>query len=92
MPNAREDFREIVAYLTDEWADAFAEEFAELLNKKLELLQSHPLMGMQNEQFSSLRQISITKKYTLYYLALREEIIVVNLLHVNRKQGRFPLL
>lgn len=86
MPNAREDFRNIVSYLTDEWADAFAEEFATQLNKKLELIQQHPLMGVQNEQFSSVRQISVTKKYTLYYLALREEIIVVNLLHVNRKR------
>ncbi|MCY7350143.1 MAG: type II toxin-antitoxin system RelE/ParE family toxin [Cytophagaceae bacterium] len=86
MPNAREDFRDIIHYLANEWGNTFAEEFTERVSKQLELIENHLFIGKQNEQFSSIRQLPVTKNYILYYLVLHEEIIIVNLLHTNRKR------
>lgn len=85
-PNAEEDFRLILDYLMDEWADNFAEMFSDQLFKTLNLLENHPYIGMATNEFSSIRRISVTRQYGLYYMVLRDEIVIVNLL--NNKKGK----
>ena len=68
----------------DEWSDDFAEKFSDQLFKVLNLLEKHPFIGMATPEFNSVRQIAITRQYNLYYMVLRDEVIVVNLLN-NKK-------
>jgi hypothetical protein len=58
--------REIINYLLDEWADDFAETFAEQINKTLTLLELH---------------------HTLYYIILRQEVIIINLYQNSRNKN-----
>jgi plasmid stabilization system protein ParE len=82
--NAEEDFRRIISYLLDEWSDTFAEKFSEEVKKKLWLLSEQPYVGAQSSDLSSVRSVSVTRRYKLYYLILRDEVVIVNLLHVNQ--------
>jgi plasmid stabilization system protein ParE len=84
--NAEDDLRSILDYLLDEWADSFAEIFSEQLFQTLNLLETHPYLGAVTEDFTSIRRIAINKQYSLYYLVLKDEIVVANILNNSRKK------
>ncbi|MCU0342154.1 MAG: type II toxin-antitoxin system RelE/ParE family toxin [Spirosomaceae bacterium] len=69
----------------DEWSDDFADVFSNRLVKVLDILEKHPFIGMVTQQFTTIRKIAIDKKYTLYYLVLGQEVVVVNVLFNHRK-------
>lgn len=85
--NAEDDFREIIEYLLDDWADDFAEKFGEQVNKALSLLETYPFLGVVTNEFSSVRKIAINRQYSLYYIVLRQQIVIVNLYQNSRNKN-----
>ncbi|TAE38262.1 MAG: type II toxin-antitoxin system RelE/ParE family toxin [Runella slithyformis] len=85
-PNAEEDLHSVLNFLMEEWSDTFAETFSEKLFKVLNLLENHPYIGMTTDEFSSIRSIAVTRQYALYYMVLRNEVVIVNLLNNKNKK------
>ena len=85
--NAEDDFRAIIGYFMDQWADDFADKFGEQVLKTISLIEKHPYIGMETESLSSIRKIAVNQHYTLYYLVVRQEIIICNLYQNSRNKG-----
>lgn len=79
-PEAKEDFRKIVDYLLDAWSYEVAEKFTEQVDKCQDLIQLHTHIGMKVGRLRSIRKISVTPFYSLYYTALNDEIWILNIL------------
>ena len=79
-PEAKEDFREIVNYLLDNWSYEIAEKFTDQVDRCQDLVQLHPNLGMRVGRLRSVRKISIPPFYSLYYTVLNDEIWLLNIL------------
>ncbi len=84
--NAEEDLRQILDYLLDEWADSFAEVFSEQLFQTLNLLELNAYLGMATQEFTSIKRIAINRQYSFYYLVLKDEVVVINILNNKRQK------
>lgn len=76
--NAREDLKEIVNYLQEEWSHHIAEEFIVELYLKLELIRKYPNTGKASQNIQSIRRILITKHNALYYMVNETELILLD--------------
>ena len=79
-PEAKEDFRETVAYLMDAWPADVAEKFAAQVDKAQELIEQHPGIGMKVGRLRAVRKVAVPPHHALYYTVLGEEIWILNLL------------
>ncbi|MBC7890913.1 MAG: type II toxin-antitoxin system RelE/ParE family toxin [Sphingobacteriaceae bacterium] len=77
---AEEEFKDIIAYLLDEWGDESARRFSDRLDKKLTSLGSMPNMGKRHSRLKAVRSLPMPPFYTLYYSVVREQHIhILNL-------------
>lgn len=84
---AQEDYRAVVSYLLDAFSDEVAEKYTDRLFNVLNSIVAMPEMGRQHPQLSAVRQV-IMRPYTVVcYLALPDQITVVNPLDSRSKQG-----
>ena len=88
QPEAKEDFREIVDYLLDNWPPDVAEKFTGQVDKAQELIQLHPGIGMKVGRPRSVRKVAIPPHHFLYYTLIDEEIWILNLLDHRQNPER----
>ena len=77
-PNAREDLKEIVFYLQQEWSAGIAENFVVECYAKINLIAQFPFIGAASEKIKSVRRIFITKHNALYYSVEESKIILLD--------------
>lgn len=65
--NAKEDLKDIVFYLKEEWSEEISEKFISNLFSKLEILSEFPLLGKASEKNINIRRILISEQNFLYY-------------------------
>ena len=87
-PEAKEDFREIVAYLMEAWSPEVAEKFTEQVDKTQELIRLQPGIGVRVGRLRSVRKVSIPPHHAMYYTFLNEAIWILNLLDQRQNPER----
>ena len=77
--NAKEDFKQVVEYLHNEWSERIALNFVGSFYAKIELIDRLPQIGIKVESHESVSRILITKHNILYYTVNEKEIILLDL-------------
>ena len=72
-------FREITEYLKREWSVKVAEEFVEIVLKKVELLKVFPGMGKSSAKKPGMKKLVLTKHNMLVYRIKEDKIILLNI-------------
>ncbi|QRR02745.1 type II toxin-antitoxin system RelE/ParE family toxin [Dyadobacter sandarakinus] len=83
---AKENYREALSYIYDEWGGQVAERFTEELEAKIEVLVKFPYLGRQHSSLPAVRQLVVRKKQVLFYTVVDADIIILNLLNTSRKR------
>ena len=73
---ARDDFKEVVAYLRENWSDNLATTFAESSYQKIALLETMPEMGISSAKYANVRRILLSRHTVLYYQYEPESIVL----------------
>ncbi len=73
---ARDDFREVVAYLRENWSDDLAATFAESSYQKITLLETIPEMGVLSHKYLNTRRILLSRYTALYYQYEPESVVL----------------
>jgi len=76
---AVEDFENVIVYLLNNWSLNVANDFSQILQKKLIILSHHPHIGIASINFLSVRSVSITKHNRLFYRITGYTIELLNL-------------
>ena len=84
-PEAQEDYRDIVSYFLEEWSFEVADKFTSQVDEVVNLLQSHPNIGMRVGRLRSVRKIAVPPHYFLYYIFFQNQILVFNILDNRQK-------
>lgn len=84
---AENDFWEIVTYLKDCWPPEVLTRFEQALTLKTQLLQKQPYIGFKSKKHSRFRKTFVTKYYAILYSVMKQELVIVRVLHVRMKQG-----
>ena len=82
--NAKEDLRDILNYLLDNWSDEVAEKFNDALFGKLQSLERNPFIGIASRQVISLRKLLIVPQSYLYYTVIKDQIVVMNIVDTRK--------
>jgi len=85
-PEAQEDYRDILDYLSDKWSFEIADKFTNQLDDSLQLLKQHPLLGMRIGRMRTVRKLSLPPHYSLCYIYINNQVIVLNILD-NRTES-----
>ncbi len=84
-PEAREDYREIIDYLLDEWSFEVADKFTDQIDEVVRMVEKHPNIGMRVGRLRSVRKIAVPPHYFLYYVFFQNQLLIFNILD-NRRQ------
>ncbi len=76
--NAKQDLKEIIEYLVEEWSVDVAENFVDKLDSMLELLENSPFIGTASNKKRGVRQILITRHNRLFYRISGDKIILLD--------------
>lgn len=87
-PEAKEDFRETVAYLLETWSAEVAEKFTEQVDKAQEMIALQPNIGIRAGRLRSVRKVVIPPYYALYYTFLNEALWILNILDQRQNPER----
>ncbi|KAB7733227.1 type II toxin-antitoxin system RelE/ParE family toxin [Rudanella paleaurantiibacter] len=84
---AKEEFRQTVAYLLDAFGDEVTEKHTDKLYHTLETLSQMPFIGKRHAEVPAIRQ-QVVRPYTVVCYTVVEEFLVVVNLKDSRKGGR----
>lgn len=85
-PEARQDIRSIVAYISERNADA-ADELLERINACAERLSDHPFMYRSGRK-EGTREAVVHPNYIMVYRVGADTVEIVNVMHTRR---RYPV-
>ena len=77
--NAIQDYKLVIDYLLLEWSLPVAEKFAEIIDKRIDVLSRFPNIGISSTKDLSIKSIVITKHNKLYYRFLADTIEILNI-------------
>ncbi len=80
---ARERYKEIIGFLRAEWSQASAEKFVRIVNKRLDVLASSPLIGMRSNKRPELRKL-LPRHNILVYQVKGDAIFLHNIYDTRR--------
>jgi plasmid stabilization system protein ParE len=78
-PKAKARFKEIVLYLREEWSERVAQEFVELVEKRLNLLSMFPRIGAESQKKPGRRKLLLTPHNLLAYRIHKDKISILNI-------------
>lgn len=84
----QDDFDAILEFISESQSNESAIEFIEIFYKKLDLLVLMPNIGIESQQYPTIRRILITKLYSLLYQIESDTIFLIRLID-NRSAFRF---
>lgn len=79
-PNCKENYKDIIDYLLDNWTYEIALNFTLHLEDWLEILSKNPYLGISNPTFTSIRKLLIPPHNQLVYTVIENQIILLNIL------------
>lgn len=82
--NAKEDFKQVVEYLHNEWSERIALNFIASFYAKIVLIDKLPQIGIKVENHENVNRILITKHNILYYIVNEKEIVLLDLLDTRQ--------
>jgi plasmid stabilization system protein ParE len=86
--NARDDFRQVVEYLSNEWSEKVAVEFIKIFYAKIKLISTLPQIGVEVNYKENVRRILITKHNVLYYLFNDKELVLLDLFDTRQNPSK----
>lgn len=84
-PAAREELREVLAYI-EERNPAGASKVASRMRRALDLVVEFPLHGAPTDDPGIRRVLALPYPYVIFYEALADEIMVHRVRHVRRER------
>ncbi len=72
---AKEDYKQILLYLREEWSVPIALKFIETTEERIERIAVFPFLGVASEKDQSIRSVVLTKHNKLYYQFLESKFI-----------------
>jgi plasmid stabilization system protein ParE len=80
----------LLQYLENEWNENTAAEFLNKLDKRIESLKEHPLIGKESAAKPEVRAILITKHNKLYYKFSNNKVIIMNMYDTRKNPKKNP--
>ena len=80
-PQAEEDFSDILQYTLETWGEAQARAYAAVLDKALQTIQRHPLIGHRRPELSAAHRIFPAGRHIIVYRAEADAVRVSRILH-----------
>jgi plasmid stabilization system protein ParE len=74
-----QDLKSIVFYIENEWSEAIADKFVELVKERVKDLAKYPYMGMDSGKNSAIRSIKLSKHNRLYYRLENDILVLLNI-------------
>lgn len=88
--NARDDLKEIIFYLKQEWSAGIAEKFIIDCYSKIDLIAHFPYIGIASEKIKSVRKILVTKHNALYYSVEDGKIVLLDFFDTRKNPKKNP--
>jgi len=82
--NAIEDYDRIISYLLGNWNIDIASRFIEQVERRLNILSSHPFIGTPSQKLPNVRSILLTKHNRMYYQVSENSIVIANIFDVRQ--------
>ena len=82
---SRENYRDIIDSLLEKWSFEVAEEFTNKIIDRLTLLEMNPYLGTSHPEITSMRKLIIPPHNYLYYTAVNQQVILLNIVDSRRK-------
>ncbi|MDC3471035.1 type II toxin-antitoxin system RelE/ParE family toxin [Escherichia coli] len=89
LPSARDDLRQIVAYIAKENIPA-ARRLKIRIETSVLALSEHPYLYLPSDRVSGLREIVVHPNYIVLYRVAASSIEIANIVHA-RRQFPFPI-
>lgn len=87
---ALKDYDNIITYLLGNWPVSTAQNFQNIVNKKLENLSQRPYTGISSDINPVVRSILLTPHNRLYYKIVKETIEIINIFDTRSDPKKNP--
>ena len=75
----KKNVTKVPEFLESEWSYKVAEEFLNKIDKKLNILSIHPMIGKFSQKYKNVRGVLITRHNKMYCRIEGNKIIIINL-------------
>lgn len=69
----------VLTYLQKEWSHKVASEFLIKIDRRIEMLNTQPFIGMPSSKIKNVRGLLITRHNKLYYTVKDDKVIILNM-------------
>ncbi len=76
---ALNNLKGIIDYLENRWTKKEIKKFAQLLDKKLKLIENNPMLFPEGDKSDGLRKSVLSRQTTIYYRIINSEIRIITL-------------
>jgi plasmid stabilization system protein ParE len=90
--SALSDYEQIIIYLAQEWSEAIAQKFIDIVRERLETLSHFPYLGIASEKVPFIRSILLTKHNRLYYRIQNTSIEILGIFDIRQDPEKNPLV
>jgi plasmid stabilization system protein ParE len=77
---AKENYRQLAVYLLDTFGFEVADRFTDIINDKLRILETMPLIGRQLRGLNAIRKLPIQPHNVVYYSVVERNVVIINIL------------
>jgi plasmid stabilization system protein ParE len=85
---ALNNLKGIIAYLENRWTNREIKNFAQLLDKQLNLLKDNPFLFAEADKPNGLRKSVLSKQTTIYYRIIDHEIRIITIFDNRQNPNR----
>jgi len=78
----------VLDYLLSNWSEKVALSFIDLAEKKINLISTHPFIGIASEKDPTIRSILLTKQNRLYYQVSENKIELLNIFDTRQDPAK----
>lgn len=76
--NAKEDLKQVLIYLKENWSESATNKFLDIFYQKLDFLGEFPFIGTASEKVTDVRKLVITKQTILFYKIKEHDVILLD--------------
>lgn len=85
------ELTDILKYIEKEWSLKIAEDFSDLLNKKISYLESNPLLYPSFKSKTSIRRCVVSQQVSMFYTIVNDEVRILSLFDTRQNPKKINL-
>ncbi|HRN28059.1 MAG TPA: type II toxin-antitoxin system RelE/ParE family toxin [Ignavibacteriaceae bacterium] len=81
---ARNDLKNVINFINDNWSEKEVREFAKKLHKRISLIKTYPSLFPKSLHKQNVRRSVLTKQITIFYSKLNDTINIISVFDVRQ--------